>query len=56
MLALVDRSCNPGTLSAPRTLPTPHFHEVVFEPFAVPSRAPMVWRMVYFKRTLTIDG
>ena len=24
-------------------------HEVVFEPFAVPAREPMLWSMVYFK-------
>jgi SAM-dependent methyltransferase len=48
-LALSDRGKFPRSLSAWRALLTKHFREVVFEPFPVPSRGPMLWSMVYFK-------
>jgi SAM-dependent methyltransferase len=48
-LALGDRGDHPRSLPAWRTLLTEHFDEVVFEPFAVPGRGPMLWSMVYFK-------
>ena len=48
-LALADRGEHPRPLPAWRALLTEHFDEVVFEPFAVPSRGPMLWSMVYFK-------
>jgi len=48
-LALGDRGEHPRGLPAWRTLLTEHFDEVVFEPFAVPSRGPVLWSMVYFK-------
>jgi SAM-dependent methyltransferase len=48
-LALGDRGGYPRGLAAWRALLTEHFDEVVFEPFAVPSRGPMLWSMVYFK-------
>jgi SAM-dependent methyltransferase len=48
-LALADRGDYPRTLPEWRTLLTAHFEELVFEPFAVPARGPMLWQMVYFK-------
>ena len=48
-LALRDRGDHPRSLPAWRALLTERFDEVVFEPFAVPSRGPMLWSMVYFK-------
>src|SRR5579862_1232076 len=48
-LALRDRGDSPRSLPSWRALLTLHFQEVVFEPFAVPSRGPTLWRMVYFK-------
>jgi SAM-dependent methyltransferase len=48
-LALSDRGEYPRSLSSWRTLLTAHFDEVVFQPFPVPSRGPMLWSMVYFK-------
>ena len=48
-LALGDRGDYPRSLQAWRALLTEHFDEVVFEPFAVPARGPMLWSMVYFK-------
>ena len=56
MLALADRGCHPRTLPAWRAMLTAHFHEVVFEPFAVPSRGPMLWSMVYFKGRPKLNG
>jgi SAM-dependent methyltransferase len=49
LLALGDRGDHPRPLPAWRELLTRHFDEVVFEPFPVPARGPMLWRMVYFK-------
>jgi len=51
-LALGDRGEYPRSLPAWRALLTEHFDEVAFEPFAVPARGPMLWRMVYFKGRL----
>lgn len=48
-LALQDRGDHPRSLREWRALLTVHFGEVVFEPFCVPSRGPMLWRMIYFK-------
>jgi hypothetical protein len=48
-LALGDRGDHPRGLPAWRALFREHFEEVVFEPFGVPSRGPMLWSMVYFK-------
>jgi SAM-dependent methyltransferase len=48
-LALGDRGDHPRSLSGWRALLSERFDEVVFEPFAVPSRGPMLWSMVYFK-------
>ena len=48
-LALRDRGDYPRSLPAWRELFTGRFDEVVFEPFAVPARGPMLWSMVYFK-------
>jgi len=56
LLARADRGSHPRTLPAWRDLLTEHFHEVVFEPFAVPSRGPMLWSMVYFKGRPKLDG
>jgi SAM-dependent methyltransferase len=55
-LALADRGDYPRSLPAWRSLLTEHFDEVVFEPFAVPSRRPMLWSMVYFKGSPRHDG
>ena len=55
-LALADRGEYPRSLPAWRALLTEHFHEVVFEPFAVPARGPMLWSMVYFKGSRRRDG
>ena len=55
-LALGDRGDHPRSLPAWRELLTRHFDEVVFEPFAVPTRRPMLWSMVYFKGSLKRDG
>ena len=55
-LALGDRGNYPRSLPAWLALLTEHFHEVVFEPFAVPSRGPMLWSMVYFKGSPKRDG
>ena len=49
MLARSDRGEYPRSLAAWRELFTHSFEEVVFEPFAVPSRGPALWAMVYFK-------
>jgi SAM-dependent methyltransferase len=49
LLALADRGGHPRSLAAWRALLSEHYDEVVFEPFAVPSRGPMLWSMVYFK-------
>lgn len=49
LLARSDRGAYPRSLSAWRTLLTRYFDDVVFEPFAVPTRGPMLWSMVYFK-------
>ncbi len=51
MLARSDRGEYPRSLTAWRALLTEHFEEVVFEPFPVPARGPMLWSMVYFKGT-----
>ena len=51
-LALSDRGEYPRSLAAWRALLTKHFREVVFEPFPVPSRGPMLWSMLYFKGSL----
>ena len=51
-LALGDRGNYPRSLRAWRALLTAHFDEVVFEPFDVPARGPMLWKMVYFKGRL----
>ena len=48
-LALSDRGEYPRSLQDWRVLLTQHFEEVVFEPFPVPARRPMLWSMVYFK-------
>lgn len=48
-LAQSDRGEYPRDLPNWRTLLTEHYEEVVFEPFAVPARGPMLWSMVYFK-------
>ena len=48
-LAHGDRGDHPRSLPAWRKLFAAHFEEVVFEPFAVPARGPMLWSMVYFK-------
>lgn len=48
-LALGDRGDHPRSLPAWQELLGEHFDEVVFEPFAVPGRGPMLWSMVYFK-------
>jgi SAM-dependent methyltransferase len=55
-LALGDRGDHPRGLPAWRALLTGHFDEVVFEPFAVPSRGPMLWSMVYFKGSPKRNG
>jgi SAM-dependent methyltransferase len=55
-LALGDRGDYPRSLPDWRTLLTGHFDEVVFEPFAVPGRGPMLWSMVYFKGSPRDDG
>ena len=49
LLALADRGSHPRAFSAWRALLTEQFDEIVFERFAVPSRGPMFWSMVYFK-------
>jgi SAM-dependent methyltransferase len=48
-LTLNDRGDHPRSLQAWRALLSPHFDEVVFEAFPVPSRGPMLWSMIYFK-------
>jgi SAM-dependent methyltransferase len=55
-LALGDRGDHPRSFPAWRALLTEHFDEVVFEPFGVPSRGPMLWSMVYFKGRPIEDG
>jgi SAM-dependent methyltransferase len=49
MLAQSDRGDYPRSIERWRALLTPHFDEVVLEPFPVPARGPMLWSMVYFK-------
>jgi SAM-dependent methyltransferase len=56
MLTLGDRGDHPRSLASWRELLTRHFDEVVFEPFAVPARGPMLWSMVYFKGSPKRDG
>ena len=48
-LAQSDRGDYPRSLDAWRRLLTEHYDEVAFDPFAVPTRGPALWRMVYFK-------
>jgi SAM-dependent methyltransferase len=50
-LAMGDRGEYPRSLPAWRALLTQNFEGVIFEPFAVPARGPMLWSMVYFKGT-----
>ena len=49
LLARSDRGEFPRGLPEWRDLFTEWFNEVVFEPFPVPARWPMLWSMVYFK-------
>ena len=48
-LARADRGDYARSLAKWRGLLAQHFDEVVFEPFPVPARGPMLWSMVYFK-------
>ena len=56
MLARADRGRHARGIPGWRALLSEHFREVVFEPFAVPSRGPMLWSMVYFKGRPKLNG
>jgi SAM-dependent methyltransferase len=56
MLALGDRGDHSRSCAVWRELLGHHFDEVVFEPFAVPARGPMLWSMVYFKGSPKRNG
>jgi SAM-dependent methyltransferase len=56
LLALSDRGEHPRSRPAWRTMFTEHYDEVVFEPFPVPARGPMLWSMLYFKGRTKPDG
>ena len=49
LLARWDRGDHPRPLEEWRTLLEAQFEPVVFEPYALPGRGPVLWEMVYFK-------
>ena len=48
-LALSDRGKHPRSRDEWEALFSEAFEPIVFEPFPVPARGPVLWRMVYFK-------